>query len=173
MPNIINNAIVAVSAGIGALSNNDFEEIGSRLTEHVPDDMVVSEFEVFRALCGLNKNKASLCDSISNKLLRGLAIELAAPICALMNNTLRTGQTPTQWRMSRIVPLPKVNPPRVVETDFRPIAITCPISKVAELFISDLFNMHFDRFIDDNQFGCVSGRSTTLALVKLTHLLFF
>ena len=102
LPNIINNAIVAVSAGIGALSNNDFEEIGSRLTEHVPDDMVVSEFEVFRALCGLNKNKASLCDSISNKLLRGLAIELAAPICALINNTLRTGQTPTQWRMSRI-----------------------------------------------------------------------
>ena len=60
----------------------------------------------------------------------------------------------------------------IVDTDFRPIAITCPISKVAEMFISDLFNMHFDTFIDDDQFGCVPGRSTTLALVKLTHLLF-
>ena len=50
LPSIINKAIVAVSAGIRGLSSNDFDEIGSRLTEHIPDHMVVSEFEVFRAL---------------------------------------------------------------------------------------------------------------------------
>ena len=37
LPDLINNAIVSVSAGIRALTNNNLDEIGSILTEHIPD----------------------------------------------------------------------------------------------------------------------------------------
>jgi hypothetical protein len=78
-------------------------------------------------------------DNINNKLLRSLAEVLAAPICALINSSFRQGVIPVQWKMSRISPIPKTFPVRNIETDLRPIAITCPISKVAEFFYRKVF----------------------------------
>ncbi len=74
--------------------------------------------------------------------------------------------------MSRISPIPKTIPVRNIETDLRPIAITCPISKVAEFFAAQFFDEHFHALLDVNQFGSVKGRSTTLALIKFSHTLF-
>ncbi len=54
----------------------------------------------------------------------------------------------------------------------RPIAITCPISKVAEFFTAKFFDDHFSALLDVNQFGSAKGRSTTLACIKFSHILF-
>ena len=40
-----------------------------------------------------------------------------------------------------------------LENDIRPIAITCPIAKVAEQFTSRFFNERFTEYIDSAQFG--------------------
>ncbi len=74
--------------------------------------------------------------------------------------------------MSRIAPIPKCLTVRNIENDIRPIAVTCPISKVAEFFISKHFNNHFDSYLDEYQFGSTEGRSTTTALIMLCHTLF-
>ena len=79
---------------------------------------------------------------------------------------------PTQSKVARVTPLPKCLPVRHIETDLRPIAITCPVSKVAEVFTSRMFDEFFYDDSDAHQFGSVAGRSTTLALVKLSHLLY-
>ena len=129
-------------------------------------------FEVYLVLCKLKIGKSSLYDNVNNKLLRSLADVLAAPICALINSSFRQGMIPVQWQMSRISPIPKTIPVRNIETDLRPIAITCPISKVAEFFIAKYFNEHFIDSLDANQFGSAKGRSTTLALIKFSHILF-
>ena len=103
-------------------------------------------------------------------MLKKCAEVLAAPICALINNSFMQGLVPTQWKISRISPIPKCIPVCDIETDLRPVAITCPVAKIAEVFASRLFDDFYDE--DVNQFGTVSGRSTTLALVKLTNLLY-
>ncbi len=74
---------------------------------------------------------------------------------------------PSQWKVA----LPKCFPVRDIETDLRPIAITCPVSKVAEVFIARLFDEFFDDDLDVHQFGAVAGRSTTLALIKLSFFI--
>ena len=71
------------------------------------------------------------------QLLIDLAGVLAGPICSLINSSIRNGFVPNQWRVSRICPIPKTVPMINVESDLRPIAISCPISKVAESFISN------------------------------------
>ena len=38
--------------------------------------------------------------------------------------------------------------------------------------MAGVFDEHFNEFVDECQFGSVSGRSTTLALVKLAHVLY-
>jgi len=62
--------------------------------------------------------------------------------------------------MSRMTLIPKGPSIINLENDARPIAITCPVSKVAEFFIDQFFNLHFDEHLDSNQFGCTKGRST-------------
>ena len=79
---------------------------------------------------------------------------------------------PTQWKMAKVSPIPKVFPPVSLSSDFRPISITSSISKVAEYCLCNFFNEHFNKFLDSNQFGCTPKRSTTFALIKFSHFLF-
>ena len=71
--------------------------------------------------------------------------------------------------MARVTPIPKSKPKRNIENDIRPISVTCSVSRVAEHFVSKIFDDHFDDVLDDNQFGTTKGRSTTLALIKFSH----
>ena len=114
-------------------------------------------------------HKATGPDEIPNKILKELSHILAEPICAIINSSIRQGIVPEQWKISRITLLPKIFPPNSVENDIRPIAKTNVIAKIAERFISRRFNEFFNENMDKNQFGCVNSRSTSLALLKLTH----
>jgi len=113
-----------------------------------------------------------LNNAITNELLRTLSDVLAAPICALLNTSIRSGYVPNQWKISRVTLVPKVTPVTKIESDIRPISITCPVSSVAESFIARYFDQHFDQYLDHNQFGASRNRSTVLALTKLCRILF-
>ena len=117
-------------------------------------------------------NKAVGPDGISHRTLKELADFLAAPVAAIINSSLQQGVVPDQWKISRITPVPKLFPPRFIESDIRPIAVTNAITKIAEKFVSNYFNEFFDNHTYINQFGCVHGRSTTQALLKVIHELF-
>ena len=93
----------------------------------------------------------------------------AAPICAIINSSLRQGVVPDEWKIARISSLPKSFPVNTVEHDIRPISITNSIAKIAESFVGRFFNEHFHPLLDINQFGCTARRSTTYALIKLTN----
>jgi len=135
-------------------------------------DIDICEFEVYRVLSSLNITKSCLDSVLDNRLLKYLADLLAAPVCALINNSLRQSYVPSQWKVARIVPVPKCSPVHDIESDVRPISITCPVAKVAEVFISRMFDEFYDDVGDADQFGSVAGRSTTLALIKLCHVIF-
>jgi len=97
---------------------------------------------------------------------------LAAPVTSIINSSLHQGIVPDQWKISRITHVPKIFPPKHVESDVRPIAVTNAITKIAEKFVSSYFNDFYDDYTDVNQFGCVHGCSTTRALLKVLHELF-
>jgi hypothetical protein len=153
------------------LDPNALDNLRDNLGE-VPDCFIVSEYSVYNALKHLKINKSSNDDLLSNRLLVELADVLAAPVCALINSSIQQGYVPDQWKNARITAIPKVNPPLSIEHDLRPISVTSGISKIAESFMCKFFNIHFDNFIDPNQFGCTSNRATTHALIKLTDLFF-
>ena len=138
LPDVINSFLVSVADSVPVIRHDLLSNVRSELTV-CPTELIVSEFEVYMTLVKLKVNKASLNDYISNKLLKELADVLAAPICALVNTSIRQGVVPTQWKMSRISPIPKCLPVRNIESDIRPIAVTCPISNVAEFFYLKAF----------------------------------
>ena len=169
LPELINNEFTSFSSDVPAFdqSSADLNLLGP-----LPEQYTITEYSVYCALQNLKVNKATGPDEIPNVVFKSLADLFSAPLCCIINTSLTTGVVPTQWKTSRIFPLPKISPPSDIINHLRPISITPSISKIAERFICCFFTEHFRQYLDPNQFGCIKGRSTILALVKFSHNIF-
>jgi len=67
------------------------------------------------------------------------------------------------------VPVPKVQPPRAVKADLRPISLTATLAKLLETFVGSWILEHIGSSLDDRQYGALRQRSTTHALVDMLH----
>ena len=88
---------------------------------------VIELWQVALALHDFNIHKASGPDLVVNWLLKEFASSLAEPVCAIFL-TQRT--FPQLWKSAEVIPMPKVNPPRSIETDLRPISLSPTLAKV-------------------------------------------
>ena len=86
----------------------------------------------------------------------------------LYNTSLVEGAIPCAWKQSIVVPLRKVNPPKVLEEDLRPISLTGLLAKIIEGFTHDSLARQVLGQLDTKQF-CVKEKCTTHALVYLFH----
>ena len=98
----------------------------------VPQELFVSNEEVFRSLSSLNVAKAVGPDNIPNKQLKDFAHKLAPVI--RNNQSLKEGYIPSLLKSFIVTPILKVNPPREIKSDLQPIALTCTLAKVKEGF---------------------------------------
>jgi hypothetical protein len=94
---------------------------------------------------------------------------LAEPLCAIFNESIRSGFVPLSWRQANVIPVPKVHPPIAIETDIRPISLTPTISKILESFVGQWILTYVTGYLDRRQYGGIKGRSTTHALVDMLH----
>ncbi len=100
-------------------------------------------------------------DSISARFLRGCAADLIIPLRCLLNRCLLEGVFPDEWKMGRIVPIPKLASPTTV-SDLRPVSVLPSLSKLPEKWLlSCIYPMLTPA---SNQFGFWPGRSTEDAL---------
>ena len=95
-----------------------------------------NEHEVFKALKELDQSKATGCDGISVKALKFAAPDISLSLSHLFNESLRTGQFPSAWKIARVTPPP---PPPHSPTDcdnYRPISVLPCILKIMESFVN-------------------------------------
>ena len=71
-------------------------------------------------------------DNIPNKILKDFAPELAPIIQDIYNQSLKEGYTPSLLKSPIVTPIPKVTPPRTIESDLRRISLTCTLPKVMD-----------------------------------------
>ena len=67
------------------------------------------------------------------------------------------------------MPVPKVQPPRAVEADLRPISLTATLAKLLESFVGSWILERVGSSLDDRQYGALRQRCTTHALVDMLH----
>jgi len=77
---------------------------------------------------------------------------------------------PVVWKLAEVIPIPKVKPPRDVQSDLRPVSLLPTAAKVLESFIRKWILEAVASHLDPYQFGCLAGRSTLHALVALLHM---
>ena len=96
---------------------------------------IISLKEVELKLMNNNLKKATGPDDLPNWILGDLSCIIAPPICAIFNQSIRECKLPIEWKKANVTPIPKVHPPRSIQSDARPISLTPTVSKYLESFI--------------------------------------
>ena len=74
--------------------------------------------------------------------------------------------------MANVIPLPKINPPILIEKDNRPISLTPIAANVVESILIKWVYDIIDGELNSKQFGGIGGTSTTDVLVETMHRLY-
>ena len=161
--NDMNNFFQSVSAHLTPIDNS----VQQKLVNN--DHLIISLKEVELKLMNTNLKKATGPDDLPNWILRDLSYIIAPPICAIFNQSIRECKLPIEWEKANVTPIPKVHPPRSIQSDVRPISLAPTVSKYLESFIGNYIMENIKDRLDHNQYGAMKGLSTTHALIDLLH----
>ena len=93
--------------------------------------LTVFDNETDRSLSSLQVSEAvGPAGNIPKRLFKNFEPELALIIRDIYKQSLREGYIPSLIKSSIVSPLPKVIPPRAIESDLRPISLTSTIVKL-------------------------------------------
>ena len=93
-------------------------------------------------------------DGVPNWFLRDFAPFLSVPLCAIYNASVREGSVPAVWKSAEVIPIPKVKPPRDIQSDLQPISLLSTAAKVLESFIRKWILEAVASHLDPYQFAC-------------------
>lgn len=176
---LVNNTLCAVSHDLKPipppfLPDSLFAEKSFVADSTVPNkgftNYSFSEMEVFTALTHINVHKSPGPDDLPNWVLRDYSFALAEPLCHIFNYSLQHSVMPSLWKEANVVVIPKCQPPSSVQDDLRPISLTPTLSKVLERLVGRRLLPRIASKFDYRQYGALKGRSTTHALLDITHM---
>ncbi|CAB4036656.1 Hypothetical predicted protein [Paramuricea clavata] len=141
------------------------EDVASSLRQE--NSSTPSIGQVKTALKQLNSKKATGSDGIPAWVLKRYCEELAPIVHDIICASIKECEYSTAYKHALVIPVPKVNPPRDIENDFRQISILPQMAKVLEKLQLKL-NLPSSR-INDNQHAFTSKRSTVSALTNISQ----
>ena len=153
------------------LNEHPFDPSATSDNDPSLEEIYCSVPEVEQLLCGLEVSKACGPDKISAQMLKHTALSIAPSVTKLFNLSIRVGRIPDDWKESMIAPIPKSATKSSDPGNFRPISLTCILSKLLEKHIHGLMYEHLanQQELSDSQWGFRSGRSTVTALLSVTQ----
>ena len=115
---------------------------------------------VSKKLEKLNKFKSSGPDNIHPHLLKESAITISVPLSMIFQESLRTGETPEDWRSANVTPIFKKGD-RTDPANYRPVSLTSQVCKVLESIVRDQMLEHLENndLLSEHQHGFRKGRS--------------
>ena len=132
------------------------------------NEVTFTKEKVTAQLKRLKTDKSPGIDSLHPKFLYEVREEIGEVLAEIMNESLKTGEIPRDWKDAVVVPLYKKGN-RSDPSNYRPVSLTCIICKVMEKIVKEDIIDHLKRnnIIRDSQHGFIRGRSC------LTNLLDF
>ena len=97
-----------------------------------PGHLLCNEDIVLDLLLSLDTSKASGPDGISAKMLKNTATSIYRSVTKIFNQSISTGQVPSGWKSSLVVPVPKTSDHLQNPNNYRPISLLSILSKVLE-----------------------------------------
>ena len=166
--------------------NNFFTNIGPDLQKHIPtcsekpsnylkhsvtNSMFLSpttDYEISDIISNLKQTNSLGYDGIPLHIIKASNSELSHVLSDIINCSMEEGIFPDSLKIAKIIPVYKAGDSKSI-TNYRPISILSPFSKIFEKIISVRLNQYIDNnnILHENQFGFRSGLSTCMALLQL------
>lgn len=129
----------------------------------------ISNIDILKALKSI-KSQAVGADNISIKM-----ISTVMPYCldffrTLLNESINQGIFPEAWKISNIIPIPKIANPKSYN-DLRPISLLPVFSKILEKIVAAQIKEYLETnsILHQHQSGFRHGHGTQTALLKVTN----
>ena len=126
--------------------------------------------DVVKRIKKFKSNRATTPIDLPIKIYKEFALELATPLCSIINASLSQSSVPDDWKVSYVTPLPKTTNPQSLN-DLRPVAITPIPSLICEDFVFDWSYTKIIKHIDSHQFGNIKATSTSHYLVDILEFI--
>ena len=158
----------SLNSSIAPLSFADIDQFPAE-PNSCPDEFLCTAEEISHQLEALDVSKSSGPDGISSQMLKPVARVIAPSITRLINHLIQSGFFPVLWKTSNIVPIAKPGD-NASPNNYRPISLLSILSKLLERHIQGLLMEEVieKSLISEAQWGFLSGRSTTTALLSVT-----
>ncbi len=125
---------------------------------------------VQKLLSNLNTSKAAGPDGISAKILKELACEISPILTHILNQSLHTGDIPSDWLDANVMPLFKKGDKLKAE-NYRPVSLTCIVCKLLEhiIFANVMDHADLHNIMTKFQHGFRTKHSCETQLLLTTH----
>ena len=100
-----------------------------------------SSMDVAQIITKLRYDVASGPDGILSPMLKGTSTSISLPLSNLFNASFNSGLIPSEWKSSRVVPIPKSGDTSEV-ANYRPISLLPSISKIQERVVHNILLQH-------------------------------
>ena len=137
----------------------------SPITSIAPINVNINNEGISKLLNNLNSNKASGPDQLPIRLLKLASEELTPVLREIFQQSLNTGELPSDWRHALVTPVHKKDD-RHNPSNHRPISLTCVLCKVLEHIGSHIMT-HLEKhdLLSHFQHGFIHRNSTETQIV--------
>ena len=108
-------------------------------------DIIFTEEEVRKRLLCLREDKSAGVDEMSSRFIKDVCHELTAPVTLLFNQSMSECKVPHDWKLANVTPIYKQGS-RSSPENYRPISLTCHLSKIMESIVRDVITQHLNKF---------------------------
>ena len=176
----VNGQLLESDGDMARALNNQFKSVFQEKGEFIvpevdPRREIVDKLDrvevgcdrILKKLKELDVGKAVGPDEVSSRILKECAEELCVPVHAIVENSLKTGEVPERWKEANVVAIFKGGN-REDPSNYRPVSLLSVLLKICESTIQDVWwkFMNGKCVICRNQYGFVSGRSTTTNMLS-------
>ena len=126
------------------------------------EGMTFESVDVLRSINDMKGNCSSGPDGLPPLLFKKLKYSLCQPLAMLYNQFMSVAYVPCAWKSAVVVPVFKKGVSGSVQ-NYRPISLTCIVSKIMERIVSDRITNHLvaNNILHSAQHGFLNYRSTS------------
>ena len=166
----VDGVVYEEEAEICEIMNKKFQEVfleesefyggETRVNDVMVTDVRVDREELLNRMGRLDGRKAVGPDGISGMILKECREQLVLPLHNILEDSLKTGRVPDEWKKARIVPIYKAGNSED-PLNYRPVSLTSVVCKLCEGLIKDVWTKYLEQYkvISEAQFGFRKGRS--------------
>lgn len=152
--------------------NSFVNELKAKIVEP-PNETYTNSDEIKMIIKRLKNSKAPGLDGIQNSLIKKLPDTAIEALAKIFNACFKLNYFPKEFRIAKIIPIPKPGKDHSQAGNYRPISLLSSISKIFERIIHNRITTFFEEnnIIPPQQFGFRSQHSTTHQLLRVAKFI--